>query len=162
MPKFSSSIGRRILDLKQTLESSWNLSLLFVVLFVVYLFKYYDQALMQQKLFVFFISYRLFLMLHHTSLYLRKTYIPLNSFHDLNKFIDTPSNEPGSGDSIFGGRLKYIYYGTYSSKYHKPKNHWTLNSRLGWNFISLAHKPLMLIVAIGICYNTFHWFPEVS
>ena len=45
-------------------------------------------------------------MLHHTSLYLRNICIPLNSFHDLNKFIDVLNNEPGSGDIIFGGNVK--------------------------------------------------------
>ena len=30
----------------------------------------------------------------------------LNSFHDLNKFIDILSNEFGSGDLMFGGNVK--------------------------------------------------------
>ena len=45
-------------------------------------------------------------MLYHTSLYLRKISIPLNSFHDLNKFVDIRNNESGSGNSMFGGNVK--------------------------------------------------------
>ena len=32
--------------------------------------------------------------------------MPLNSFHNLNKFIDILNNEFGSGDFMFGGNLK--------------------------------------------------------
>ena len=39
-------------------------------------------------------------------MYLRKICMSLNSFHDLNKFIDILSNEFGSGDLMFGGNVK--------------------------------------------------------
>ena len=45
-------------------------------------------------------------MLHHPSFYLRNICIPLNSFHDLNKFIDVLNSEPGSGDIMFGSNVK--------------------------------------------------------
>ena len=32
--------------------------------------------------------------------------MPLNSFHDLNKFIDILNNEFGSGYFMFGGNVK--------------------------------------------------------
>ena len=32
--------------------------------------------------------------------------MPLNSFHDLNKFIDILNNEFRSGDFMFGGNVK--------------------------------------------------------
>ena len=117
-------------------------------------------------------------------MFLRKICMPLNSFHDLNKFIDILNNEFGSGDFMFRGNvkrkdlveygrwLKDSFYGTGDDViylkaadfigYHQPESHWVLNREVSSKFkfyyqIGLANTPLMLTVPIDMCYNTkFH------
>ena len=91
-------------------------------------------------------------MLYHTSLFLRKICIPLNSLQDLNKFIEILNNEFGSGDFMFGGNVKrkdLVEYAWWQKdtgddviylkladviRYHKPENHWVLNREVSLKF----------------------------